>query len=191
VLVTSIPTVLILAQQWARRSRKRQGSVACTEQGDGSGAIRSKPAVRVSHVWLGCISKDETQRGVSTPRCHTMANVASRSLRRNHVLSADNQQDRRAPNDGVNGVESRPNHDATWLCVNAGSSTLVGAVNPNLHDDGVPVILNGWPVMGSATGIKTGRGARYKLSVMAAKVWLAGGKGNSFSIQSTARKEDC
>lgn len=190
-MVNSIPTVLILAQQWARRSRKRQGSVACTEQGEGSGAIRSKPFVRVSYEWLGCISKDETRRGVNTPRCHTMANVASRSLRWINVLSADNQQDRRAPNDGVNGVESRPNHDATWLFVNAGSSKLVGGVNPNLYDDGVPVVLDGWPVMGSAVGIKTDRGAGYKLSAMTAKVRLAGGKGNSFSIQSFARKEDC
>lgn len=130
-LVTSIPTVLILAQQWARRSRKGQGSVACTEQGSENGATRRKLVVRVSRIWLRVyFLEGEIQRGEKTSRCHTVAKVASRSVRRNcSEFVSTNLVD--AP------LMKRPMESKTSLStthslhsVNMGSSKLVSGPDP-------------------------------------------------------------
>lgn len=190
-LIISIPTVLIPAQQWARRSRKGRGSVACTEKGEGSGATRSQPFARVSRIWLGCIPKDEIEWGRRRPLCHTVDKVAYRLLQTTAMALSSNQRSRHTPNEGANAVESQPKCDAGSRDVNTGSSTLVEAVNSHQYDDGVPILPNGWPVMGSAVGNQSSRGAEYKRTAMLAKAHIARGKGNSFCFQSTARKEDC
>lgn len=191
-LITSIPTALIPDWRQARRSRKGGGSVACAEQGDGSGAIRSKPAVRVSHAWLRVsFLEGETQRGVCIPRWHTMANVASRSLGRILFVSATSQQDRRTPNEGADGVESRPNHDGASMQVNTRSPTSVGAGGGNRHGDGGPIVPNRLPVMGLAAGSQPGSPHRYQGPAMASKPDDGGGKWDSLCIRSSARTEDC
>ena len=78
-LEDSVRTELTPAWQQARRSRKRRGSVACSEQGRGSGVTRSQPTVSVSHIRLRVsFLEDKTQWGVNASQCHTVANVAHR-----------------------------------------------------------------------------------------------------------------
>lgn len=71
-----------------------------------------------------CFSEDEIQWGLITPRCHTAANVASRFVRRIHVLLADIQPNRHTSNEEANGIESRPTYDRASHNVNMRSPSL-------------------------------------------------------------------
>ena len=125
--------------------------------------------------------EDEIQWGITMSRCHTVDKVTSRLLERMGRLHLSIQCDRHAGNKLADGIESRSNHDITSPNVNAGSSKLVREVNPHLYDDGVFVVPNGWPVMGSAGGPAV-RGNEYKLTAMSAKARKAGGKEDSFCV---------
>ena len=186
-LVTSIPTVLIPIWRQICKPRKGRGSVACTEQVRGSGAIRSKPSGRVSRIWLRVsFFEDEIHRGVNASRCHTMAKVASRSVHGRVLDSRATNPDRRTPNEGANGIESRPKYDNSLLNVNMGSPKLVVEVKRNQYGDGVPIVPNRLPVMGLATGNQSGPNDKgslrgeHKSAVMPANPCRAGGRGTAF-----------
>ncbi len=187
----SISTVLIHAQQWARRPRKGMGSVACTEQGRESEIIVSGPRARISRVWLKCVLEDETQRGVNVdPASHDDLGDAS-TIARELQSFPGSQRGGRAVDDTVNGVKSRPTHDASSHSVNTGSPTLVGSVNTHLYGDGVPIVPKGQPVMGVTAGIQSGSARRHKSPVMAAKTDGVRGKVEQFLCSTNKRKEDC
>lgn len=176
----SISTVLIHAQRWARRSRKRMGSVACTEQGRESEIIVSQPRARISRVRLKCILEDETQWGVnSDPASHDDSGDASAIA---EILWSDlsRRHCRRAVDDTVNGVKSQPNHDASSHSVNTGSPKLAELVNTCLYGDGVPILPNGQPVMGVTVGTQPDFASGYKLSAMTAKILKVRGKVEQF-----------
>jgi hypothetical protein len=191
VLVTFIPTLLIPAWQQARRSRKGRGTVACREQGRRSGTVRSQSFVRVSCTWLGCISEDEIQWGVIRTRCYTTVYVASRQIQGGTCVDLCNQFSRHVFNEKINGIESQPKYSIASRSVNTRSPNLVRVVNAHQHGDGVPIVPNGWPVMGSAIGIQSGSSLQNKMSVMTPKPEVCEGKWGSSSIQLMMRTEDC
>ena len=172
-LINSIPTVLIPAQQWARRSGNGRGSVACTDN-TGSGSTRSQPCAWVSHIWLRCNPEDETQLGMMIPRRHTVDNVASWFVQRGDVLLADNQPNQSTSNEEANGVESQPKYDATSLNESVGSPKLAMLITAGQHGDGGLIVPNGWPVIGSAVGIQSDRGDEYKSTAMKTKTHTLG-----------------
>ena len=190
-LKNSIPTVLIPTRERVRRSRKRRGSVACTEQGERGGTTRSKPFVRVSRIWLGCISEEETQRGVILSRCHTVDNVASRSMRGVCVVCPRIQFDRRDSSEEANGVKSQPKYDEASASENMGSPKLAGPVNAHQYGDGVPIVPNRLPVMGLAAGHRSGRSAANKSAAMLTNLPRSWGKWSSSFALLVAQKEDC
>lgn len=191
VSTSSVPTVLILVQQWTTPGN-REGSVACTEQGVGSGITRSKPRVRVSHVWQECFLEGEIQRRMMMAHCHTVVYVAVRSIWRDSICARHSRIDRRIPNEGTDGIESLPNHDVSLHEVNSGSPTLVLLVKSTYQNgDGGSIVPNRWTLTGSAVGIKSDRCDEYKSLVTEVKSQSAGGKGDSLRIRLTARKEDC
>ena len=190
-MVNSIPTVLIPAWQRALRSRKRRGSVACTEQGQMSGITRSDLLVRVSRIWLGCISDDETQRGLTATLCHTVIKVAHQFGHADVTWLHVNQSNWRTSNEEANGVESQPKYDAGSHYVNMGFPKLVDVSSVDQYGNGVSIVPKGWPVMGSAIGKQTNPSTNYKVTVMGPKDLCPGGKGNSFCIRFNSRKEDC
>lgn len=176
----SMSTELIHAWQQARRSRKRVGSVACSEQGERSETIFSRPFVRTSRVWLRCNPKDETQWGVKhDPMSHDGLGDISTFVKRVTVRSC-NRHGRRAESDSVNGVQSRPNHDASSHSVNMGSPKLAGSVNTCLYGDGVPILPKSQPVMGVTAGNQSGSASRHKSPAMATKPEKGRGKVEQF-----------
>lgn len=176
-LMYFIPTVLIPAQKWARRPGNGRGSVACTEKGRRGKITYCEPSVRVSHVRLKCILEGETQRGVKMcPMLHGDSGDIS-SCVWEFSVRPNNQPRRRTSSEEANGVESQPNHDAASYSTNAGSPNLVRNINSNQHGDGVPIVPNGWPVMGPAVGNQSDRGGENKLAVMSAKPLSLGGSG--------------
>lgn len=195
-LEDSIRTVLIPAWQQARRSGNRGGSVACTEQGRGSGITRSEPFVSVSYIRSRvCFLEDETQWEMTEFRCHTVINVALRPVIEDRMLSSIILAGRHTPNDGANGVESRPKYDESSLSCNCGIASA-GVVDW-LHSPAwrrSSHITQGWPVMGSAADHRSidQIGGEYKTSAMMAESSSSKGKGNSFLfLVQFARKEDC
>ena len=188
--IISIPTRLIHAQQWARRSGNGRGSVACTEQGGENGITRSQLFVRVSRARLRCIPKDETQRGVnSDPTLHgDLRDVLTRA---GDLCSVpDNQPSPRAFNEKVNGVQSRPNHDNPSHSVNMGSPTLAASVKRSLHGDGVPIVPKSLPVMGETAGNQTGSNLGNKSPVMVTNPRAFEGKWNSQCVQSMPKRRN-
>ena len=187
----SISTELIHAQQWARRSRKRVGSVACSEQGLESEIIVSEPQVRINRVRLKCILKDETQWGVKTnPVSHDdLGDISAfgKTLR----TGFNSGHCRRAMSDMVNGVQSRPNHDTSSHSVNTGSPKLAESVNTCLYGDGVPILPKSQPVMGMTASNQSGSDNLYKSSAMMNENKLFRGKVEQFLFPSNNRKEDC
>lgn len=186
----SISTVLIHAQQWARRSRKRMGSVACTEQGRESEIIVSGPRARISRVRLKCILEDETQWGVKhDPASHDDLGDASAFV---EILWTcfNRRHCRHAVDDTVNGVQSQPNHDASSHSVNTGSPKLAESVNTCLYGDGVPIVPKSQPVMGLTVGNQPDSAPKYKWSAMASKVLEPEGKWNSFCAQLTNKRRN-
>lgn len=191
-LINLLPTVLILTQKWVCKSRKRQGSAACTGKDERSGAIRSKPFVRVSRVRSRvCFLEDEIQRGVyENPMSHDGLGDISTSDGDYVGVSID-QPSRRAVSETAKGIESRPNHDVTSHSVNAGSPSLVGEM----------VSLPKWrrssrstlrlPVMGLAAGRNIGTHREDKQTVMAVNSRGLRGEGEQFSCSANYRKEDC
>ena len=177
-LINSIPTVLIPAQEWARRPGNRRGSVACTEQGRGSEITSSQPSVRVSHVWLKCFLEGETQRGVKMAQCHTVIQVAFRVCVWGVSVRPSNQPSRRTSNEEANGVESRPNHDVASYSINVGSPKQMKTSAWRRSSNST----QGWPVMGSAVGNQADRGAEHKLTVMLVKPLSLGGSGTVFVV---------
>lgn len=203
-LEVSIRTVLIPAWQQARRPRKRRGSVACTEQGGGSGVTRSEPIVSVSHVWLRVsFLEDETQWGVNASQCHTVTNVARRSVQGVCVVLPLHPVYRHVPSEGINGVESQPVHDKTSLRCNCGiasagvtSFARSPAWRRSSHStQGTRRSRRALrrPVMGPAAGGPKARriGDRKKLPAMGAKADFSQGKENSNCVPNRARKEEC
>lgn len=187
----SISTELIHAQQWARRSRKRVGSVACSEQGWESEIIVSEPQVRINRVRLKCILKDETQRGVnSDPASHDDLGDAS-TFAKTSLPGFSIRQCRRTMNDMVNGVQSRPNHDTSSHSVNTGSPKLAESVNTCLYGDGVPILPKSQPVMGMTVGNQSDSDNLYKSSAMMNESKFFRGKVEQFLFPSNNRKEDC
>ena len=193
-----IRTKLIHAQEWARRPRKRMGSVACLEQGSGSGITRSEPIVSVSHIRLRVyFLEDEIRWRVKASRRHTVINVASRFMQKNCVVVICIQLNRQAPCDGVNGVESQSKYGKSLSSCNCGIAST-GVVR-NSHS---PVWRRSFhitqgsalkcanprpPVMGVAVREPSTRGigASDKSSVMMTKHFTPEGKGNSFCIPLT------
>lgn len=188
----SIHTVLIPAQQWALRSRKGGGSVACTEQGGGSEVTCCQPIASVSYIWLRvCFLEDETQWGVNASRCHTVANVSSRCSCRSMCCLPLHPTSRRASNEEVNGVESQPNYNASFIRRNCG--IVSAGVVEWFHSPAwrrSSNITQGqylkwcgprWPVMGPAVDQRSidRIGERYKRPVMEAKARFSEGKWNS------------
>ena len=191
-LTISIPTVLIPTWQQVRRSRKRRGSVACTEQGEGSGAIRSKPLVRVSCIRLKVyFLEDETQWGKRNAQRYTMAKVALRFVRERLGLTSRSQRNRHTPNEGANGVENQPKYNAASHNVNMGSPKQVWLFEVHLYGDGVPIVPNRLPVMGLAASNQSGPILWNKCAAMLANTRDTGGKWNSFCVWPLTRKEDC
>lgn len=187
----SISTELIHAQQWARRSRKRVGSVACSEQGWESEIIVSEPQVRINRVRLKCILKDETQWGVKThPVSHDDLGDTSAVVKTSRS-GFNKRHCRRAMNDMVNGVQSRPNHDTSSHSVNTGSPKLAESVNTCLYGDGVPILPKSQPVMGMTVGNQTGSENLYKSSAMMNESKFFRGKVEQFLFPPNNRKEDC
>lgn len=173
---TSLPTKLIPAQQWARRSGNGRGSVACLEQGRESGITRSQLSIRASRVRLRCFPKDEIQRILNRSQYHTVINVILRSLWSGLRCTGHIQKDRRAFGKKVNGIESRPNHDITQHSGNARSPKLVtkGQSSPVWRRSSN--ITQGWSVMDSAVGCGADRARRYKCPAMVAKLSGPSGK---------------
>lgn len=187
----SISTVLIHAQQWARRSRKRMGSVACTEQGRESEIIVSQPRARISRVRLKCILEDETQWGVnSDPASHDDLGDASATAWTSRT-GPSIRYCRRAFSEKVNGVKSQPNHDASSHSVNTGSPKLAESVNTCLYGDGVLILPKSQPVMGMTVGTQSDSVSRHKFSAMKAKPESIRGKVEQFLCSTNKRKEDC
>ncbi len=199
-----IHTVLIHAWQQARRPRKRMGSVACTEQGSGSGITRSQPTISVSHKWLKVyFLEDEIQRGVNRTRCHTVINVSSQRSCESMQLLLSHPTSWSASNEEVNGIESRPKYDKSSFRCNCGIAS-VGAVewfhSPAWRRSSH--ITQGshryrcsprWPVMGPAVGQPSTDqiGGRYKSPAMGTKAETFEGKENSLCILARVRKEEC
>ncbi len=187
----SISTELIHAQQWARRSRKRVGSVACSEQGWESEIIVSQPQVRINRARLKCILEDETQWGVKTdPVSHDDLGDTSAFVK-TLWTGFSKRHCRRAMNDMVNGVQSRPNHDTSSHSVNTGSPKLAESVNTCLYGDGVPILPKSQPVMGVTVGNQSDSDNLYKSSAMMNESKLLRGKVEQFLFSSNNRKEDC
>jgi hypothetical protein len=158
----SMSTELIHAQQWARRPRKRVGSVACSEYGGRSETIASRLPVRTSRGWLKCYLEDETQWGVnSDPASHDGLGDAS-AFARALWSGSRIRHGRRAVNDTVNGVQSQPNRDDSSHSVNMGSPKLAAQVNRRLYGDGVPILPKSQPVMGVTVGNQSDSALRYK-----------------------------
>ncbi len=146
--MTSVPTVLIPAQQWARRSGNGRGSAACTEQvGESRVTVRNLPG-KVSRIWLECFSKARSSGEELEARCHAVTEMAFRPVRDWDKVTSRNQSGRRTPNDGAKRIESQPSYDAAPFQVNRGSPKLVDALHQ--YGDGAPIVPNGRPVMGSA-----------------------------------------
>lgn len=197
-LENSIPTELIPAWKQARRSRKRRGSVACSEQGKRSGAIRSEPFVRVSRIWPGCFPKDETQWSVNV---HSISHDGLGDI----LIQAEKctivrryQLDRHIFNEKVNGVKSQPKYDDASHNVNMGSPNLVGVAvrcycQPEWRRSPNSTQRNFSPdwwefrstLTGEATGFPTSLAWGYKRSAMNAKDHTAKGKWDSLCIQLT------
>ena len=176
-LISFIPTVLIPAQQWARRSRKRGGSVACTEQGKTTGIIRSERFVRVSRIWSGYLPEDEIQWGRTANRCHTMIKVASQSMLRS-----------RFPFEAINwiGTSQMMGPKESKVDLSTTSKTSLHSVNVGspkqesfLHGDGVLIVLKGLPVMGKAIRL-VGFEDINKLTAMLTKHVSTRGEGEQF-----------
>lgn len=187
----SMSTVLIHAQQWARRSRKRMGSVACTEQGRESEIIVGRPRVRTSRVRLKCILEDETQWGVnSDPASHDDLGDAS-AIAWTSWSGPSIRYRGHAGNDPVNGVESRPNHDASSHSVNTGSPSLAESVNTRLYGDGVPILPKSQPVMGMTVGTQSDSVSRHKpLAIAIAKPESSRGEVEQFLCSFNQLEED-
>jgi len=185
-----IPTALIAAQQWARRLGNESGSEACAGKGERSGTIRSKPFVRVSHVWLRMrFLEDEIQRGIMMTRGHTMVKVASRLSTDISPCGFGIKSSRRASSEEVNGIESQPTHDKSLHSVNTGSPKLAAQVNRCLYGDGTPILPNGLPVMGVAVGTRCRIGNGYKVPAMESKIQISRGSGVvHISVQQHERK---
>jgi len=197
VLEDSIRTVLIPAWQQARRSGNRGGSVACTEQGRGSGITRSEPSVSVSHIRSRvCFLEDETQWEMTEFRCHTVIKVALRRVVGNRKLFLHYLTCRHTPNAGANGVESRSKYDKSSLSCNCGIASA-GAVEwfhspawrRSFH------ITQGWPVMGSAADHRSidqiGNGHKAS-AMMSENPHLPRERGTVFCfLVQFAQKEDC
>jgi hypothetical protein len=184
--------VLILTQQWVRRSRKGQGSAACTVKDERSGAIRSKPSVRVSRVRLKvCFLEDEIQRGVHwNPLPHDGLGGISTCGGDYIVVSVD-QPSRRAVSETAKGIESQPNHDSTSHSVNAGSPNLIGRIVLPSTGRRSSHITQRLPVMGLATGRKASPHREHNRSAMVGKTCDCRGKGNSSRELANYRKEEC
>ena len=175
--------MLILTQQWVCKSRKRQGSAACTVKGGRSGAIRSKPLARVSCVRLRvCFLEDEIQRGVYwNPLSHDGLGDISTCSGENVVVSG-NQPSRRAVSETAKRIESRPNHNVSSHSVNAGSPTLVRGMVPQPKRRRSSRSTQRLPVMGLAVGRNTGPHHDDNQPVMAGNFRECGGKGNSSRV---------
>lgn len=186
----SISTELIHAQKWARRSRKRVGSVACSEQDWESEIIVSQPQVRISRVRLKCILKDETQWGVNNdPASHDDLGDVFAFVGASWP-GPNNRQCKRAVNETVNGVQSQPNHDASSHSVNTGSPKLAESVNTCLYGDGVPILPKSQPVIGMTVGNQPDSDELYKSSVMMVESSSFRGKVEQFLCSTNKRKED-
>lgn len=188
-LINLIPTVLILTQQWVRRSRKGQGSAACTGKDGGSGAIRSKPSVRVSRVRLKvCFLEDEIQRGVYwNPVSHDgLGDISTCSG--DYVVVSGNQPSRRAVSETAKRIESQPNHDVTSYSVNAGSPNLVRGIIPRPKWRRSSHSIRRLPVMGLAAGRNTGLHHGDNRPVMTGKFRECGEKGNSSRVRLTIER---
>ena len=171
-------THLIHAQQWARRSRKRMGSVACWER-RGHGVTRSQSSASTSREWLKCILEDETRWGLFLPQRHTVTEMAFR-YRAEEVLKPLLQAAvRHTFDEKGNGVESQPNHDESLHSVNMGSPAQVKESPERRRSSN---ITQGGPVMGTATNSRSMSWAETekKFSAMKTKPQLFGGKWNSF-----------
>lgn len=170
-----MPVVLIPAVK-ALRSRKRGGSVACTKKGKRSGAVRSQPLFRASHVWLGYVSRRRVPVGSKdVPVSHD--GLRGTSVCADDVTARSPQpSNRRTSNEGANGVESQPNHDASQHSVNMGSPTLVksGQRLPTWRRSSHST--QGWPVMGSAIGIQSSRWSANKVTAMIPNPQMLGGR---------------
>jgi len=197
-LENSIPTELIPAWQQARRSRKRRGSVACSENGKRSGAIRSEPFARVSRIWRGCFPKDETQWSVSVDSVSHggLGDILVRAEK--CTIFHRYQLDQHVFNEKVNGVESQPKYDGASHNVNMGSSNLGEVVarhyyqpewrrSPNSTQRNFSQFLEKFrsTVTGEATGFQTSLACGYKRTVMDAKDCTVKGKWDSLCIQLT------
>lgn len=187
----SISTVLIHVPRGTRRSRKRMGSVACTEQGGGGEIISSLASVRISRVWLKCILEDETQWGVNTnPVSHDDLGDTS-AIAKGVIVRPSIRYSRRTFNEKANGVKSQPNRDPSSHNVNSGSPKQMGLLKTSLHGDGVPIVLKGLPVMGKAIGNQSDSDELNKASVMMTNPIPTRGEVEQFLCSTNKRKEVC
>lgn len=187
----SVSTVLIHALRGARRSRKRMGSVACTEQGREGEIIGSLTSVRISRVGLKCILEDETQWGVNIyPVSHDGLGDTS-AFAKGVIVRPSIRHSRRAFNEKVNGVKSQPTHDTSSHNVNSGSPTQEGTIKTYLHGDGVPIVPKGLPVMGKAIGNQSDSGELYKSLSNEDETNSSRGEVEQFLCSTNKRKEVC
>jgi len=177
-LINSMCTQLIHAQQWARRSRKRMGSVACWER-RGRGVTRSQSSASTSRVRLKCSLEDETRWGMFLPQCHTVTEMAFRFCVEDVLKPLLQSAARHTLDDKDNGVESQPNHDEPLHSVNAGLSTQVAKSPERQRSSNITQCR---PVMGSAISSRSmsWSGFENKFSAMKMKPQHLGGKWSSF-----------
>lgn len=187
----SMSTVLIHVLRRTRRSRKRMGSVACTEQGEEDEIISCLTSVRTSRVWLKCILEDETQWGVKTdPVSHDDLGDTS-AFAKGVIDRPGIRHSRRAFNEKVNGVKSQSNHDRSSHNVNSGSPTQKGTIKTYLHGDGVPIVPKGLPVMGKAIGNQSDFGELNKSLSNEDETNSTRGEVEQFLCSTNKRKEVC
>lgn len=152
-------TQLIHAQKWARRSRKRMGSVACWER-RGRGVTRSQSSASASRARLKLsLLEDETRWGMFFPQRHTVTEMAFRLSAREVLKPLLQSATRHTFDEKGNGVESRPNHDVTLHSVNMGSPTVGERRQPssNMATEFQYYPNDSGPVMGAATVSKVNR----------------------------------
>lgn len=141
-LEDSIRTVLIPAWQQARRPGNGRGSVACTEQGRGSGITRSEPFVSVSHIRSRVyFLEDEAQWEMTEIRCHTVIKVALRHASEDRMLSSAVQSVGTLLMLEPMGLKVDLSMTNLHLVVIAGSPLLVWwNGSTHLRGDGVPIL---------------------------------------------------
>lgn len=160
------------------------------EQGVRSETISSKPLVRVSHIWPGCIPEDEIQWRVTLTHYHTMVKVIVPNMLWHVAEATSSQQFGHTPSEGANGIKSRPKYDVSQHSVNAGSPALVQSLT-HQYGDGVLIVPKSRPVMGTTVGNQSNPSHGNKRAVMQVNQRDHGGKENSFCIQLLTQKEDC